>query len=515
MSTGRQYRSGALLSYLAIALNTLSGLFFTPVLTAAFDPNMMGVYGTITKFAGYIAVMDLGLGNAVIRYVSKYRAENDRVGMERFLGTVLALYTAIGVVVWIIGMVCFHNLPAFYPKYTAEEMALAQKLFMLVLVNMTFSMLLNIFPGALQAHERFAFINTVKVLRIPVRIVLLLLMVWRGTDPFQVLLLDTFLSVATALCFVCYSAFVLHLRVRKPNFERTLLRQIFSYSVFIFLNVIMDQIYWNVDIQLVSGLRGADPALITYLGGNLVNYFIEFSSALSSMFLPRAVQLVQQGADREALTDLLIRVGRLQLMVISLLVVGFGMVGKQFFTLWVGGEIGAEGVAACYAIVLMQMLALLVPMFENVAISITQAMNKHAFRSVMLAIVAVLNVVLSVFLIRIWGPVGAAVGTAVSLVIGNTAIANWYYHKKIGLNIPRFFRETLHGILPALLLVVALSCATFLMPQTSWLSLLARAGVIVALYVGVMIPLGMNGSERGLLRDTAGGILRRLHLSGR
>jgi O-antigen/teichoic acid export membrane protein len=123
-------------------------------------------------------------------------------------------------------------------------------------------------------------------------------------------------------------------------------------------------------------------------------------------------------------------------------------------------------------------------------------------------------VAISIFLAIAYGPIGAAAGTAFSLTVGNVLISNWYYHFKIGLDIPRFFREGLRGILPALLLITGISCLTFLMPQDSWSDLLARIGVILPVYAGVMIAVGMNASERELLRETLGGAWRRLRVKG-
>ena len=518
MITRKQYEVGATLSYLHIVLSVAMSLAFTPMLMASFGKEMYGIYLSIGSFVGMMAVMDLGLGNAVIRYVSKHRAEGDRASMERFLGTVLALYAVIGAVIVVAGGAIYSRLPSLFSLVSgqslisADEIAMAQKLFLAVLGNMALSMLLNIFPGVLSAYERFVFPRTVALIRLAVRAILLIFMLMGETDPFQVTLLDIGLGIAAALCQVIYAIFVLRVRVGRPNFDRALLRQIFSYSVFIFLNMIMDQVYWQADSALMLMLRGPALAAITGLSGNIVQYFMQFSGAIASMFLPRAVRMVSSNATGEELTDFMIRVGRLQLMIIALLVVGFGLVGRQFFALWVGGEIGADGVAACYAIVLMLMLALMIPLFENAGISIIQAKNKHGFRAVMLTVVSVFKIGISVYLIRLWGPVGAAVGTVISLIIGNTIISNWYYHYKVGLNIPRFFRDTLQGILPALLLIVGISCLTFLLPQDSWSSLLLRIGVIVPVYVGVMIPVGMNPAEREMLRDALRGIWRRLRL---
>lgn len=47
---------------------------------------------------------------------------------------------------------------------------------------------------------------------------------------------------------------------------------------------------------------------------------------------------------------------------------------------------------------------------------------------------ALLNVVISIFLAQLWREIGAAFGTAISLVLANGIIINWFYHTKIGLD---------------------------------------------------------------------------------
>ena len=75
MNENKQYRLGAVLSYALIALNIAISLFFTPYIMEVLGRDQAGLYQVIGNFVSYISVMDFGLGNAIIRYVAKYRAE--------------------------------------------------------------------------------------------------------------------------------------------------------------------------------------------------------------------------------------------------------------------------------------------------------------------------------------------------------------------------------------------------------------------------------------------------------
>ena len=94
-----QLKKGALLSYVTIILTNLIGLLLTPFIVRSLGNSEYGLYALIGAFIGYISVLDLGLNNTIVRYVSKYRAENDKEGEEVFLGTTMLIYAFISFIV--------------------------------------------------------------------------------------------------------------------------------------------------------------------------------------------------------------------------------------------------------------------------------------------------------------------------------------------------------------------------------------------------------------------------------
>jgi len=78
---------------------------------------------------------------------------------------------------------------------------------------------------------------------------------------------------------------------------------------------------------------------------------------------------------------------------------------------------------------------------QNVGISILYAMNLQAFRSMVLIVIAILNIIISIPIAKTYGAIGVAYVTAGTLVLGNFIIMNIYYHKRIGINIIRFWKS--------------------------------------------------------------------------
>ena len=102
-------------------------------------------------------------------------------------------------------------------------------------------------------------------------------------------------------------------------------------------------------------------------------------------------------------------------------------------------------------------LPLLIPLIQNVGIEMQRALNKHQFRPIIYLIIAISNVAISIPLAAKWGAVSAAMGTAISLLVGNGLIMNIFYHKVLRIDMKYFWREiakTCKGfVLPAILAV--------------------------------------------------------------
>lgn len=65
----------------------------------------------------------------------------------------------------------------------------------------------------------------------------------------------------------------------------------------------------------------------------------------------------------------------------------------------------------------------------------------HKFRSIVFFLIAILNIVISIFLIRKFAEIGAALGTAITMILGNGVVMNYYYQYKIGLNMRKYWIE--------------------------------------------------------------------------
>lgn len=494
-----QLKKGAILSYLNIAISIASGFIISPLLIKGMGNSEYGAYQMTAALIGYMSILDFGLHNAVTRYVARYQAQKDKKGQENFIAVSLIIFSLLAIVILVLAGVLYFNIEGIYSSSaTQEEILLIKKLLIVLAVNLAFSMPGAVFSSVVIAYEHFFYSKICVTIKMILRFLLLIAIGFWHYSAMTLVLLDLTLNVLLIFSQMIYCFKILKVTVKLHDMSWTFLKAIFSFSLFIFIASITDQINWKADTTILGILSGT--AAVTYysIAGNLVNYYRSFSGAISGIFLPKATKMVVRGRDNTELTDLMIRVGRIQLIIIGLILVGFTVLGKEFIVLWVGEEfVGA------YSWFLMMAVPLVVPMTQSIGINILEAKIMHRFRAIVYFFIALGNIILTVILVKYVGIIGAPIGTGISMFIGNNIIINWYYSKKVHLQIGRFFKETYGKLLPIQLIVmfVCILVNRAITDEYSWFLFIIKAGAICIIYSAAIYLLGMNNEEKSELKS--------------
>jgi O-antigen/teichoic acid export membrane protein len=495
-----QIRAGAALSYLNLLVGNLLNLLFTPLLLRSLGQAGYGLYSLVGAFVAYLGVLDFGLGNAVVRYVAKFRAQGQPGAEAALLRLTLRIYGAVAVAALALGALLLPNLRALFgATLSPAELSEARVLFALMTVNLAVSFPLGAFQAVVTGHERFVFLRVTVLARILLRTALLVSLLLLGHKAIAIVVMDTCLNVATGLLNIGYVRLVLRLPAGEHRLDPGFLRELGGYSAFVFLNIIVDLLFWKIGHVVLGAMVGTASVAVFAIAMQVAHYYRQFPLAVSSVFLPRITGMVVSGATPDELLAIFARTARIQLIALCYLLGGFALFGREFVNLWAG-----PAYDDAWRLALLVMVPLTVPLAQTVGLYVLQAKNMHGFRSVLYLVVAVANVFASLFLVRRWGALGAAVGTAATLVVGHVVGMNLYYHRRIRLDIPRFVRLVSAGIVPAAAAATAAGWLLTLVPGWSWPRLVFRGAVFTALYAGGMAWFGLNAYERGLAASALG-----------
>lgn len=491
-----QLKAGAVLSYVIIGLNTLVGLLFTPYMLRMMGQSEFGLYSLVASVIGYLTILDLGLGNAIIRFTAKFRADNIINEQYSMFGMFLVLYTLIGILAFILGLVLFFNVESVFGKTLSIEELQKTKIMVLIMIfNLSITFPLSIFGSIISAYENFIFQKVIQIIRLILSRLIMVLILSLGFKSIGMVLVITFFNIATLLINLWYCKYRIKIKIYFKNFQWGFLKEVFAYSFFIFLNVIMDKVYWSTGQFVLGAIVGTTAVAVFAVAIQLQAMFMSFSSAISGVFLPRVTALITKGATKEHISDLFIRTGRIQFIVLAYILSGFIVFGKQFISFWAGDEFSDS-----FIIALIFFIPLTIPLIQNLGIIILQARNQMKFRSYTYVFIAILSLFLQIIFAKKYGAIGVGIAIAVGLIIGQILTMNIYYHYRQGLNIPKFWKEI--GKMSIVPITVCMFCNFLILHYftiDTFLKLTIGFFVFSVIYFPLFWYISMNTYEKELI----------------
>ncbi len=505
-----QLKKGAFLNYTTIVVINIVGLIMTPFILNHLGKDEYGIYLTIGALVGTISLLDFGLNNTVVRFVAKYKAEKDKIGQENFLATTMLIYIGISSLVLITGFIFYGYIDTYFTKMTAEEIRIAKVIFGILIFNVAIGLPGGALTGICYGYEKFVFPKTLGLIKYIIRSLVIVAVLLYGGKAIALVIVDTIFNILIIIITGYFAFNKLSVKIKLHSFSIAFIKEIFSYSVWIFVFALVGIFQWKAGHWVLG--RISPPAVLSVYGIGIVlgTYYGAFSTAISSVFLPRATKMSVDNASGEELTNMMIKIGRLSFIVLMFILTSFILFGKQFVTLWVGGELGEEGSYQSWIIALMIMFAYTLPLVQGFGNSILEAKNKLKFKAILYLSFMILGTGFGAVLAHKYEAIGMMTGSVIAWIIVQN-IMNYYYHKNIGLNIPRFFKELLNKTFLTVIVAFSLGYLINLLPLfgNGWLNFIAKAIPYTIVFCVIMYYTGLIEFEKELFKKTFSKILKR------
>lgn len=500
-----QRKAGTILSYVYLFLSNTISLLYTPIYLDMLGQSEYGLIATAISLTSYLSLLSMGIGGSYIRFNAQDRASKDKEREYRTNGMFQSIYFAISAVTIVVGTVLvFFSSYIFKANYNSEQLTEIKLIMICSILQFVVTFCFNTTAMALQAYEKFLFIRICLLVACAVQPCINIVALYMGGRAVAISVISLIISTLTYTVYYIFAKVKIGLKFRFGNFDKSLLKSIFIFSGFLFLNSITDQLTFATD-NLVLGVVSDSVIVAIYaVGSNFKNYFMSFSTSVSSVFAPQINKIVAESDSSQKLNEIFVRVGRVQFYIVSLVLTGYIFFGRQFIYLWVGDEYKDS-----YLIGLFLMLAVYVPCFQNIGLEIQKAKNLHKARSIVYFLIAIVNVAMTVPLSMLWEGKGAALATLICMFCGTVIFMNIYNHKKVGLDIFSFWKS-IFRILPGLILPVAVGlCINFFASIDSYLTLLCFILLYCVVYFVSCWFTSMNRYEKDLFIKPIKKIFRR------
>ena len=237
---------------------------------------------------------------------------------------------------------------------------------------------------------------------------------------------------------------------------------------------------------------GASVIAVFGIAVNLEAYTFTFAYALNGLFLPRISRILK---DNGEILPLMIRVGRFQILLLGLVIIGFIIVGKDFIYSWLG-----EGYEDAYVCTILFIIPSFVLLPADIADQTLIASGNVKYRAFVYVVMAIVNVLLSYFMTKSWGCIGLAFSIFIAYMIRTIALY-YVYYAKLKIDIFRFFKESFCKM--SIGLIVSALLSWWICKQidlTGWINVIVKILIVIASYCVVTMKFSINESEKQILK---------------
>lgn len=454
MDNNKEIKQGAFLSYIQMALNVIIGLVYTPAMIRSLGPSEYGLYNTVASAISMFSLLNLGFNAGYIRYFAKYILQKDESKINKLNGLFLVIFTIMGVIALICGLYLAHNLQIIFDKgLTEKELNIAKILMILLSINLAESFPASVFTTIISANEKFVILKLFGMFKTVIGPLIILPLLFIGYRSVAMVTVTLIVSICVDIIYCLYVTEKLNNKFEFKDFEPGIFRELVIYTSFIAINIVVDQINWNIDKILLGRYKGTTSVAVYSVGYSLFSYYMMLSTSISGVFTPRIHNIVANyKKDKNTLTNhltaLFVKVGRIQFIILALASTGFIFWGSDFIRFWAG-----KGYEKSYYVALLLILSGSIALTQNMGIEMQRAQNLHQFRSITYLLMAILNFGISIGLCQLYGAVGSAMGTAFSLIVANGIVMNIYYKKRCNIDVLEFWKN-IFSMLPGLVIPV-------------------------------------------------------------
>lgn len=493
MNSSQQIKLGVALSYFALAINLISGLLYTPWVIRTIGREDYGLF-TLAMSVITLFVFDFGLSNAVTRFLSKYLAEGRQDKVDNCLGLISRLYLYIDVFFLIVLTAVYFFIPIIYQELTPDEI----EKFKIIYIIAAFFTVLS-FPflplnGVLTSYEKFVQLKICDVLHKVLIVVAMTLCLLLGYGLYALVLVNALSGLLTIVAKLWCIKRYTNMNINFNHQDKQLFRDIVSFSGWTTILSICQRLIFTIAPTILGIFSGSVAIAIFGIGMALEGYVFSFSTVFSGMFLPKVSRILTDGDGN--LMPIMVKVGRIQLIIVGAIVMGFVCLGQHFINLWVGADF-----ADSFICTVLMIIPSLLQLPQEIGLQAILAENKVRQQAYVYIVMALFNIVCSFVLAKYYGAIGVSASICVAYIIRTIGI-DIILKKELRLDLTVFFKETFTKISIVVILVTALSLfVNQYIPNIGIVPFLIKATVFVFMYV-LGLSLVANTFEKELVKSS-------------
>jgi len=400
-------------NWIVTLVTVVAVYFLTPFTIHKLGDAGYGTWNLINSITGYLGLLVLGVPMASVRYFAQHVATGDARKLNEAIGSCTALYLLLGGVAFVVGAGLYFFFTRTY-DIPAHLHADARWAFAVTVLFVSVGFVALLPNAVLAAHDDFVPRNIIRLwgvlLRIGLTFGLLALQASLTAVAFVQLACMVF---DFALCWLLVRRRYPATRIRLADFDWGMTRAIFAFSLYVLVLNAGARLSFETDSVVIGAFMNVGSIPYFTVANSFIIYLMEFLIAIAAVVMPTATRLQTQG-NSAALREIFLKWSKIALSLTMAAGLFLIVLGPRFIAWWVDPTF--ERPAGEVLQILMVSYLIFLPV-RGVALPILMGLGKAGLPTIGFLVAGVLNLVLSIALVRPLGLAGVALGTAIPNVL--------------------------------------------------------------------------------------------------
>ncbi len=438
-------------NYLGFAVNTLIVLFITPFLIHHIGSTQYGIWVLLVTLLSYFQLLELGMMPAIIRYTSHHKAKNEPDQIESIIGSAICLLLALSVVTLPIIFLTSNLSPSIFSIENSDKIVFVKSVWLVGIIAII-AFFKRLFYAVHEGYQRFDLLNLCTTSG---NIAGALTTVYFVSNGHGILALIAILLMQTLYETLFEMFNIIHIfKIKLNPFKATResIKTITNFSFYSFLTDIAITISHRIDTVVIGIFLPLNTITHYTIGIKISGILEKITDPLIDIFFPLASDL-HSCQNKEKLQLLFLEGSKISVLMITPGIVIGACYGADIIGWWVGEQFIEPSLPILQIFLGVVFLAV----FESTSSRILLGTGNVRFDAMVSGCAAVLNVILSVILVKKYGVIGVALGTLLPTILTNLIVSVSYTCKITGTSIYKFYFSVLTPVV-----IIAISSLVFM-----------------------------------------------------
>jgi len=492
-----------LMNYTVMAVEMVIGVLLLPFNIAHLGKSAYGLLVLAASVTIYFSMLDLGYGDAQVKFAALYRARRDSTALNKIVSTLFFVFTGIGLIAFGIAVLIAFNMQNIF-NLNAEQAATGRKVLLIVSTYVALGFPFSVFGGIVNGFQRNYVNGVVAIVTSVVAAVVNIAVLLAGYGIVAMVAATTGVRILSYLVYRmnAYRVFPM-LRIRPRHFSRKHLKEVTGFSTYLLIIDLANKINYSTDTLVIGAFLNTAVIATWTVAQRLADTTQRLTGQLNGALFPVIVDNATVG-ENDRLRLMFVQGTRLSLAMVLLFATGMIVLARPVVLVWVGPQF-LESIPVIY--ILSAVVAIRVG--NSTATTLLKGAEGHRLLAFSNISIAIANLVLSILLVRWYGTVGVALGTLIPLGCISIFILFPAACRRVEISIRQAAREAIWpAVWPAILTALFLSLTNQIAGAHALLILLQSISAAL-LYAGIFLLLATPRDERQWYLDKATRLIKR------